>query len=332
MLAPMGVPDDRVRFGAAGGVMNHVVVIAGPTASGKSALAVTVAEACAGVVVNADSMQVYDALPILTARPSPVDEARVPHRLYGMLAPSDICSAGRWSVLAAETCRGVWAEGGLPIVVGGTGLYLKALTEGLSPVPDVPDAVRAATRERFAGLGNEAFHRDLAAIDPVMAGRLHPSNSQRLMRAWEVMAATGRSLADWQALPPAPALDARFLTLLVMPERARLYAQCDNRFAAMVEKGALAEVREMAARPPDPRLPVLKALGYAELAAHVRGETDLPAAMAAARQATRRYAKRQTTWFRHQLRADLVIDTKFSESLEDGILPIIRRFLLTGTE
>ncbi|PKU24639.1 tRNA (adenosine(37)-N6)-dimethylallyltransferase MiaA [Telmatospirillum siberiense] len=312
--------------------MNKVVVIAGPTASGKSALALKIAETFDGIVINADSMQVYDGLRVLTAQPSAEDAGRVPHRLYGVLPPSEVCSAGRWCALAAEACGEARAAGRLPVVVGGTGLYLKALMEGLSPVPDVPDLVRAETRERFAVMGNAAFHRALAEIDPVMAARLHPSNSQRLMRAWEVKIATGRSLADWQAEPATPALDARFFTLLVMPPRERLYARCDARFAAMIGQGALAEVHALLECRLDPALPILRALGFGELAAHLRGEMALEAAVAAAQQATRRYAKRQMTWFRHQLTADQIIGAQLSESLEDGILPIIRQFLLTETE
>lgn len=312
--------------------MNKVVIVAGPTASGKSALALFVAEAFGGVVVNADSMQIYDALRILTARPSAEDEARVPHRLYGQLPPTELCSAGHWCALAAAACEEAWRDGRLPVVVGGTGLYLRTLMHGLSPVPEVPEAVRQETRARFAALGNRAFHAALADIDPMMAERLHPSNSQRLMRAWEVLAATGRSLADWQAEPPQPPLPAQFFTLTVMPPRERLYAQCDGRFAGMVERGALAEVRALLDLHIDPALPVSRALGFAELAACLRGEMALETAVAAAQQATRRYAKRQMTWFRHQLVADRLIDTQLSESLEVGILSNIRQFLLTETE
>ncbi|HXP96007.1 MAG TPA: tRNA (adenosine(37)-N6)-dimethylallyltransferase MiaA [Telmatospirillum sp.] len=312
--------------------MNKVVVIAGPTASGKSALAIAIAEAFDGVVVNADSMQVYDGLRILTARPSVEDERRAPHRLYGVLPPTELCSAGRWCGLAVEVCEDAWRRGKLPVVVGGTGLYLKALMEGLSPIPDVPEAVRQETRAHFAALGNQAFHGALAEIDPRMAARLHPSNSQRLMRAWEVLAATGRSLADWQAEPPVAPVAARFSVLAVLPARERLYAQCDGRFTAMIERGALAEVHALMARGLDPALPVLKALGVPELAGVLRGETSLEQAVAAAQTATRHYAKRQMTWFRHQLAADQTVSAQLSESLQDEILSNIRRFLLTEAE
>jgi tRNA dimethylallyltransferase len=312
--------------------MNKAVIVAGPTASGKSALAVAIAEAFDGVVINADSMQVYDGLRVLTARPTAEDEARVPHRLYGILSPLELCSAGRWCALAAAACEEAWRTGKLPVVVGGTGLYLKALMEGLSPIPDVPDAVRQETRDRFAALGNAAFHAALAEIDPRMAARLHPGNSQRLMRAWEVLAGTGRSLADWQDEPPLAPIAARFFTMALLPERERLYAQCDGRFLAMLEQGALEEVRVLTARSLDPDLPALRALGVSELAQHLRGELSLTDAVAAAQQATRRYAKRQMTWFRHQLSADFSLSTQLSESLQGKIFANIRHFLLTGTE
>lgn len=312
--------------------MNKAVVIAGPTASGKSALALRLAETFDGIVINADSMQVYDTLRILTARPSAEDERRAPHRLYGILPPSELCSAGRWCALAAAACQDAWRENKLPVVVGGTGLYLRALMAGLSPIPAVPEAVRQDTRARFAALGNAAFHAALAEIDPKMAARLHPSNSQRLMRAWEVLAATGRSLADWQAEPAVAPVSARFFTIALLPPRERLYAQCDARFAAMIGQGAAAEVRALLALGLDPALPALRALGVGELAAHLKSEMSLEAAVAAAQQATRRYAKRQMTWFRHQLVADHSVVTQLSESLEDGIFANIRQFLLTKTK
>ncbi len=308
-----------------------VVVVAGPTASGKSALALAVAEQFDGVVINADAMQVYGALKVLTARPGPAEDARVPHRLYGLLPADQLCSAGRWRDLAAAECEAAWAAGRLPIVVGGTGLYIRALIDGLSPVPEVPAAVRAACRERFARLGNADFHAALAERDPRMAARLDPGNSQRLMRAWEVIEATGRSLADWQDLPPQGRLDARVSTLLVMPPRAALYAACDDRFLGMVERGAVDEVRRLSAEGLDPALPVMKALGVPELRRHLAGEIGLDRAVAEAQRATRHYAKRQLTWFRHQLVAQQTVDAKFSESFAERIFANIRQFLLTAT-
>lgn len=281
-----------------------VIAIGGPTASGKSGLAVALAERLDGVIVNADASQVYRDLQILTARPSADDEKRVPHRLYGVLEPSDRCSAGRWRGMALAEIGDTLAAGKRPILVGGTGLYLRALLQGIAPVPDIPDDIRTLARARHAEVGGEAFHAALAARDPEMAARLRPQDSQRLMRAWEVMEATGRSLAEWQRLP-AEAAGYRFHVVVLTPPRDELYTACNARFAEMVAAGALDEVRALMDRAEaeglDPDLPVFKAVGYGELAAYLRGESGLDAAVAAAQQRTRRYAKRQLTWFRHQL-------------------------------
>ncbi len=315
-----------------------LLLIAGPTASGKSGLAVAVAEAFGGVVINADSMQVYRDLRILTARPSPADEARVPHALYGVLDGREGCSVARWLDLARTAIAGARAAGRLPILVGGTGLYLKALTQGLSPVPDIPPAIRSAARALLAEIGNEAFHVRLGRRDPVMASRLSPGNTHRLLRAWEVLEATGRSLAEWQALsewqahPHSGGCGARALTLALLPPREGLRAACDRRFLSMVEAGALAEVAALAERDLDPSLPVLKALGVPELRRHLSGEMSLDAAITLAQTATRRYAKRQVTWIRHQLSGAHIVPAQYSESLNAEIFPIIHRFLLTGIE
>ena len=305
------------------------LVIAGPTASGKSALALALAEEFGGTVVNADSMQVYGILRVLTARPSPADEARAPHRLYGVLDPAEACSAARWRDLAAAALAEAWQAGRLPVVVGGTGLYLRALTEGLSPIPEIPADTRAAARELLARIGNAAFHAELARLDPVMAARLDAGNSQRLARAWEVRVATGRSLAEWQAEPPRGGVAADWLALTLMPPRDALHAACDGRFRRMVDTGALADVEALLARRLDPALPAMKALGVPELAAHLAGSLGLDEATARAAQATRHYAKRQLTWFRHQMPAAQPIAEQFSESLPARIFPFIRRFLLT---
>ncbi len=310
--------------------MNKLLVIAGPTASGKSALASAAAEEFGGVVINADSMQVYRGVPILTAQPTAGEQARLPHRLYGAFAPDQLCSAGIWRALAAEACAEAWGQGKLPVVVGGTGLYLRTLVDGISPIPDIPDDVRAASRALFAELGNARFHEKLTERDPVMAARLDPGNSQRLVRAWEVIEATGRSLADWQADPREGGLDAESLTLLLAPPRNDLYRSCDLRLAKMLEWGALDEVAALTALELDPALPVMKALGVAEFAAHLRGELSVAEALSLAQQSTRRYAKRQTTWFRHQLIPQMTIEEKFSESLPAKIFAFIRQFLLTA--
>jgi tRNA dimethylallyltransferase len=309
--------------------LNKLLVIAGPTASGKSGLASACAAEFGGVVINADSMQVYRGVPILTAQPTSEEQARLPHRLYGAFDPDQLCSAGIWRARAAEACEAAWADGKLPVVVGGTGLYIRSLVEGLSPVPEIPDDVRNASRALFAQLGNAHFHQKLTDRDPVMAARLDPGNSQRLVRAWEVLEATGRSLADWQSDPREGGLDADSATLLLAPPREDLYRSCDARLIKMLEQGALAEVEALTALDLDPALPVMKALGVAEFAAHLRGEISLADALALAQQSTRRYAKRQTTWFRHQLIPQMSIDEKLSESLVEKIFPFVRHFLLT---
>jgi tRNA dimethylallyltransferase len=315
--------------------IGKLVVIGGPTASGKSGLAIAVAEAFGGTVINADSMQVYRDLRILTARPTPVDEARVPHRLYGVLDGAELCSAARWRAMALAEIEAAAAAGRLPVVVGGTGLYLRALTEGLAEIPPVPDEIRAASRALHAEIGGAAFRERLAALDPAGAARLPPGDTQRLIRAYEVAAATGRPLGAWldAARREAQRLDAEIATIVLQPPRGPLHEACDARFAAMIEHGgALDEVRALVARGLDPALPVMKAVGVRELAACLAGALPLAEAVARAQRETRRYAKRQTTWFRHQAPAGAtIIGEQFSERLVPGIFSFIRQFLLTGT-
>ena len=310
-----------------------LVIVAGPTASGKSALALTVAEAFGGTIINGDSMQVYRDLRVLTARPGPAEEARIPHRLYGVLDAAEVCSAGRWRAMALAQIAGIHEVGRLPILAGGTGLYLRALLNGLAPVPPVPESVRQQARALHARLGAVAFKAELAALDPVTAEQLAPSDTQRLVRAYEVARGTGKGLAEWRRTQaPAPAFQVAALVLA--PPRPALYATCDARFLRMVEAGALAEVQALIARKLDPALPVMKAVGVGELTAFIAGRCSLAEAIAAAQQATRRYVKRQYTWFRHQLPESdflrkLVLNAQFSESLQAEIFSFIRQFLLT---
>ena len=311
-----------------------VLIVAGPTASGKSGLALSLAREFDGVIINADSMQVYRELRVLTARPSQEDEARAPHRLYGVLPASEVCSAGRWREMALAEIGKAHASGKLPIVCGGTGLYLKALTQGLSPMPEAPDEIREAMRARLAAEGAGKLHRELTARDPVMAARLDPADSQRIVRALEVLEATGRSLADWQAIPPeGPPEGLRFRTILLAPPRKWLYANCDRRLEIMLEEGgALDEVRRLIAMELAPDLPAMKALGVKEFARYLAENMEFQDALVAAQQATRNYAKRQMTWFRHQIVADKAILEQFSESLEAEIFSFVRHFLLTPTD
>lgn len=310
-----------------------VLLITGPTASGKSKLALAVAEEFRGTVINADSMQVYSDLAVLTARPGALEMARVPHRLFGVLDASKLCSAARWLDLAEAEIAAAGRDRRLPIVVGGTGLYLKALLRGLAPVPEIPADIRRAARALHKDLGGARFHAALAGRDPEAAERLHPSDTQRLIRAYEVMTATGRSLLDWQRAQ-SRALRAGVATIVLLPPRADLYAAIDARFAAMADTGALEEVRALMARGLAHDLPALKAVGVPELARHLRGEIPLEAAIAAAQQASRRYAKRQMTWLRTQLPPPeqlptLTLVAQYSERLLPEIFSFIRRRLLT---
>jgi tRNA A37 N6-isopentenylltransferase MiaA len=380
------------------------VLIAGPTASGKSALALALAESLGGTIINADSMQVYRDLRIITARPTAEEEARVPHRLYGHVDAGVSYSTGRWCVEASAALREAQSAGRLPIVVGGTGLYFKALTHGLAAIPAIPADVRARVRKRLREEGPAALHAELEARDPQMARRLMPRDRTRVARALEVVTATGRSLADWQrdgmrgaaraglrpaptdpppmdvgaglrpaptdpppmdvaaglrpaptdpppmdvaadlrpaptdpppldvgaglkpaptdpppidvaaGLKPAPAnaammdvaaglrpAPANVVRIFLCVERAELYARIDARFERMLGSGALAEVQALRSRSLDPALPAMKAHGVPWLLRHLAGEIDLEAAVEAAKRDTRRYSKRQVTWFRHQL-------------------------------
>jgi len=282
--------------------IGKAVLIAGPTASGKSALALELALATGGVVINADSMQVYRDLRIITARPTRADEALVPHRLYGHVDAAVNFSAGAWVNDAATALEGARAEGRLPIFIGGTGLYFKALTAGLSVVPPIPAEVREDVRARLERNGVEALHAELAARDPRAAERLNLRDRTRIARALEVVEATGRSLLDWhqEGQPPLLPQDS-FRAVFLAPEREELYARIDARFDAMLGAGALREVERLAARKLDPLLPAMKAHGVPALIRHLRGELSLDEAATIGRTDTRHYAKRQYTWFRHQL-------------------------------
>jgi tRNA dimethylallyltransferase len=280
----------------------RAVLIAGPTASGKSALALTLAEALGGTIINADAMQVYRDLRIITARPLPAEEARVPHLLYGHVDAAENYSVGRWCVDAGAALAAVEREGRVPILTGGTGLYFKALTRGLAAVPPIPAQIRAAVRARLEREGIAALHAELSARDGATAGRLMPGDRARITRALEVVLATGRSLTDWHRDGMTPALDPqRAVKVFLDVDRAELYRRIDARFDAMLTAGALKEVRALASRRLDAALPAMKAHGVPWLIRHLNGEIDLTAAVEEAKRDTRRYTKRQATWFRHQL-------------------------------
>ena len=277
-----------------------VAILYGPTASGKSDLAVALAERLNGVIINADSLQVYAELEILTARPDAAAMARAPHRLFGVLRAAQACSAAWWRDAALDEIAAAHAAGKHPILVGGTGLYLRTLIEGLSPVPTADETARAKATALYNEIGGEAFRAALAERDPVIAARLKSGDRQRLIRAWEVVETTGTPLSAWQALPKQPGHNLDFSLIGLMPPRDRLYARIDARFDAMLKRGALDEAARFEALGLSPTLPANKALGLPELRRHLKGELGLDEATLLAQQMSRNYAKRQVTWFRHQ--------------------------------
>ena len=277
----------------------RLIFIAGPTASGKSAAALALAERYNGEIINADAMQVYDGLRVITARPDEADLARAPHHLYGVLAPDEACSAGRWGAMAADAIKEVCGRGATAILVGGTGLYFKALEEGLSPIPDVPADIRAAAKARREELGPDAFREEILSVDPDM-GHLPAGDAQRLIRAWEVYEAHGAPLSHFQSLPRTPLIDIAPQKAVILPERAMLYERCDLRARAMMERGGVEEVKALLARGLDPAVPVMKTLGVREIASLLSGDASAEEALAALQQNTRRFAKRQMTWLRNQ--------------------------------
>ena len=311
------------------------LLVAGPTASGKSALALAIAERIGGTVINADSMQVYRELRVITARPSPEEEARVPHRLYGVRPAAEAASAAWWRGEALAAMAEARSAGRLPILCGGTGMYFATLTQGLSDIPPVPGPAREEARRLLAEAGPAALHARLAAVDPATAARLRPSDSQRIARAYEVWRGTGRGLAEWQAgggTGPAP---WAFAAILIDPPRDALRAAIALRWQAMLAAGALGEVRALAAQGLDPALPAMRAHGVPELAAHLAGRLSLEDASRRAILNTGQYTKRQATWFRHHALADpsrthtiharIAGDAQLSESFLGGVFAFVDR-------
>lgn len=278
----------------------RIWLIAGPTASGKSAYALRLAREIGGEIVNADSMQIYAGLRVLTAGPSPEETAQAPHHLFGVVDAAEAWSVGKWLEAAMVALRDIDHRGKPAIVVGGTGLYFRALTHGLADVPSVSETQREISSLLYAAQGEPEFRDTLSKLDPQAEARIEVGDRQRLVRAHAVAVATGRALSAWQTDTRPALTPGSWKGVVLDPPRAELYARCDARLGVMVENGALEEVAAMQARGLDPSLPALKAVGYRELAAHLRGETTLEQALDAARQETRRYAKRQLTWFRNQ--------------------------------
>ena len=320
-MAPSGGTDKRRR----------ALIVAGPTCSGKSALALDLARRWGGTVINADSMQVYSELRILTARPTPEEEAAAPHRLYGVRPAAEPGSVAWWR----DTAFAAMAEAGVPILCGGTGLYLRSLTAGLADIPDPGEAARVEARSLLAAEGAPALHARLHRVDPDTAASLRAGDGQRLARAWEVWRGTGRGLAHWQGAAPSPP-DWSFAAVLLDPPRADLRAAIAARFDAMLSAGALEEVAALLEQRLDPALPAMRAHGVPELAAYLRGEAMLGDAARRAVLATGQYTKRQATWFRHQILADPALTTKinarynssaqFSESWMAGMQQFLHGF------
>ena len=282
--------------------MSTIILIAGPTASGKSALALELAAKLGGVIINADSMQVYRDLRIITARPTPDEEKRVPHRLYGHVDAAENYSVGRWFGEAAAALADTFGQGRPAIMTGGTGLYFSTLTRGIAAVPPVPAEIRRVVRNRLTTEGVAALHQELSKRDPATAARLKPGDRARITRALEVLLATGRSLTQWHEDNMPARLDlAAAAKVFLMPNRDELGLRIDARFDAMMSAGALEEVRAFAARNLDPNLPAMKAHGVPWLIRHLKGEIAMAEAVAQAKRDTRRYTKRQATWFRNQL-------------------------------
>ena len=291
----------------------HYVMIAGPTAAGKSGLAMALAEYLGGVVINADSMQLYRDLRILTARPEADDEARVPHQLYGVVDGAERASVARWLALAGEAVAAARQDGRIPIIIGGTGMYLKAALDGIAAIPEVGQVILDNCMATLSSQGGAAFRAALAKEDPVTAARLFDGDSQRLVRAMGVVRATGRPISEWQQDPHQGALVGQAVTIAVTPSREAVYEAIDARFAMMMDSGAVEEVAALAARGLDPVLPVMKAIGVREIMALQQGQLDRARAIELASRDSRHYAKRQFTWLRNNYNAQYVIESKFSE-------------------
>ncbi len=310
-------------------VTSRVVVVAGPTATGKSSLAVKIAREFSGVVINADSQQRYKDLPTLSARPTPQDMNGVPHKLFGDLGPEEIGSAAEWAQKAAAEINIAQAAEKLPVVVGGTGLYLRALMDGLNDIPPVPEDVRKDAEKLLAHIGNADLHERLKNSDPKTARDVKPSDTHRLLRAWTVFEATGKPLSEWRDVRPTPPLFAKYLSILILPAREDLYASCNSRFDGMIHGGAVEELKNFFATGGSPHASVMKMLGARELSQFLTGELTLDAAITAAKTSTRHYAKRQVTWFRHQFEADAQLDASPTEETAEIILAKIHQFLTT---
>ena len=309
-------------------VCAKTVIIAGPTASGKSELALNLAAAIGGKIINADSMQVYKEFRILTARPTPLDEQQVPHGLYGIVPVATSFSAGKWLLAAHKELEMALKNGQIPIFVGGTGLYIKALIDGLATIPPVGECARVQATDLYRRLGPEKFAAELEKRDPESADRIKPGDKQRLIRAWEVLVGTGTSISQWHRQRPRGGITGPSFVVKIIPDRAWLYSACERRFERMLSAGVLDEVAAVQALDLPTNLPAMKVIGFHALAEYIVGGSSLAACKASVCQATRNLAKRQYTWFRNQLPAQMEYgDAGIAQTALRGL---VEEFLLTA--
>ena len=305
---------------------NRCIVICGPTASGKSALAMKLANELNGEIINADSMQVYNELKILTSRPSINDTENIPHNLFGIRKMVEPCSVNIWIKLAKKSISQIIDRGRIPIACGGTGMYIHYLSKRLSKIPEIPNTVRLQAREKLKVLGNENFSKELIKLDPLLGNKIPFGDSQRLTRAWEVMKATGQSLAAWN-MESDQATDLNLYHVLLIPDREILYRICDQRFLGFMDQGAVAEAETIKNMNLDPSLPAMKALGLSQIIKYLDGEMNLDDAIKQAQQKTRNYAKRQMTWFRNQLKPNFSYTKPYDGSIDQGLMIEVSKFL-----
>jgi len=312
-------------------LLKPIIVIGGPSTSGKSNLAAALSYEFNGVVINADSMQVYRGLEITSGAPTFKLRSSCPHFLYGVLDPKDSCSAGMWRDLAVEQINKAHRNDCIPVVVGGTGLYLRSLINGINKIPPVLRSVRKNIRDRIKNEGPEGLHSELAAYDPESASRIASSDKQRIARALEIYFSTGKKLSDWLTSIQTVEQKYIFFTITILPERQLLYRYCDQRFLTMVENGIIEEVASLIARRLSYCLPAMKALGVKQISAYLQGDIPLDEAISLSQLATRQYVKRQFTWFRNQIVTDMIIKEKYSEKIREEIFSDVRKFLLTNS-
>lgn len=309
--------------------LDPVIILAGPTAGGKSDLGLELAKRWGGVIINADSLQVYRELRILTARPDARSESVVPHRLYGTVSATERFSVGEWLALARREIELVHEAGALPIFVGGSGLYIRSLVAGIACIPKIAPTVRLAATQLYGKIGESQFRVRLAERDPSVEARVQGGDKQRLIRAWEVLEATGKPISEWQSGGNLGGLECPYFVITILPQRAKLYRSCDERFETMLNDGALDEVAVLSRLGLDPSLPAMKALGLRALARYLKGDLSLDDARQLACKATRNYAKRQCTWFRNQLTADIKVEDPVVYKGE--VIAAVSRFLLTAS-